>query len=154
MEGGIEMANTIKRVVECGIPVMGHIGLTPQSINRFGGPRVQGGKARSNAYLKESAEALQKAGCFSIVLELLDKTLSAEITQSLKRTATIGIGAGPGCDGQVLVTNDILGLKEEGFNPKFLRTYADIPSIISDAATRYIADVRNCDYPSDDESFG
>ena len=107
MEGGIEMVTTAKRIVECGIPVMGHIGLTPQSINRFGGPKVQGRNDISRSYLTESALALEEAGCFSIVLELVEKTTAAEITSFLKTAATIGIGAGPQCDGQVLVTNDI-----------------------------------------------
>lgn len=154
IEGGTEMAPTVKRLVECGIPVMGHIGLTPQSINRIGGPRVQGRGKKSRDYLLESALALEEAGCFSMVLELMDSQIAAEITAALKSTATIGIGAGPQCDGQVLVINDILGLREPGFKPKFLREYADLPPIISEAARRYIDDVRNSKYPSDDESFG
>lgn len=153
MEGGIEMVPAIKRVVECGIPVMGHIGLTPQSINRFGGPKVQGREDKSRAYLLESAQALQEAGCFSCVLELMEASIAKEITDSLDRMATIGIGAGPHCDGQVLVINDILGLVESGFRPKFLRQYADLAPIISDAASRFIADVREGKYPNDDESY-
>jgi len=153
IEGGIEMAATVKRVVECGIPVMGHIGLTPQSIHRFGGPKIQGREERSQTYLKESALALQEAGCFSIVLELIPTDVATEITGSLDTTATIGIGAGPGCDGQVLVINDILGLREEGFKPKFLRQYADLPPIISEAAGRFIRDVREGKYPSEEESY-
>jgi len=101
--GGTEMVSTVKRLVECGIPVMGHIGLTPQSINRIGGPRVQGRGEKSRRYLLESALALEEAGCFSMVLELMDSQIASDITASLKTTATIGIGAGPGCDGQVLV---------------------------------------------------
>ena len=124
VEGGLEMTATVKRLIECGIPVMGHIGLTPQSIHRFGGPRIQGKKDWSRSYLMESALALEEAGCFSMVLELVDADLASEITNNLRRAATIGIGAGPGCDGQVLVINDILGLREEGFKPKFLREYA------------------------------
>ena len=154
MEGGLEMVGHIGRVVECGIPVMGHIGLTPQSIHRFGGPKVQGREARSRTYLLESALALQEAGCFSMVLELMEKSIAAEITEKLNTCATIGIGAGPQCDGQVLVINDILGLREPGFKPKFLREYADLPPIISDAAKRYIDDVRKGDYPNEQESFG
>ncbi len=154
IEGGIEMATTVKRVVECGIPVMGHIGLTPQSIHRFGGPKVQGREEKSRTYLLESAQALEEAGCFSMVLELMEKSISAEVTSSLKTAATIGIGAGPDCDGQVLVINDILGLRPEGFKPKFLREYADLKPTISDAAKRFAEDVRSGDYPNDDESFG
>ena len=154
LEGGTEMVPTIKRLIECGIPVMGHIGLTPQSINRIGGPKVQGRGKESRTYLMESALALEETGCFSMVLELMDTGIATEITAALKTTATIGIGAGPNCDGQVLVINDILGLRDPGFKPKFLREYADLPPIISDAARRFIDDVRSGDYPNDDESFG
>ncbi len=153
LEGGLEMVKTIKRIVECGIPVMGHIGLTPQSIHRFGGPKVQGREERSKSYLLESALALEEAGCFSMVLELMDRTIAAEITRSLKTAATIGIGAGPECDGQVLVITDMLGLRDPNFKPKFLRQYADLPPVISEAIGRYIEDVRNGRYPSSEESY-
>ena len=153
VEGGLEMTATIKRLIECGIPVMGHIGLTPQSIHRFGGPRVQGKKDWSRSYLMESALALEEAGCFSMVLELVDAELADEITGDLKRAATIGIGAGSGCDGQVLVINDILGLREEGFKPKFLREYADLKPTITEAVEKYIRDVREGNYPGEDESY-
>ena len=153
LEGGIEMVPTVKRLVECGIPAMGHLGLTPQSINRIGGPMVQGRSRKSRDYLMESALALEEAGCFSIVLELIASQTAADITASLGKAATIGIGAGPHCDGQVLVIHDILGLREPGFKPKFLREYADLPPIISEAAQRYIDDVKSGDYPSDEESF-
>jgi 3-methyl-2-oxobutanoate hydroxymethyltransferase len=153
MEGGIEMAATVKRVVECGIPVMGHIGLTPQSINRFGGPKVQGRKDNSRAYLQESADALQQAGAFSLVLELVQTDLATEITRSLDTCATIGIGAGPHCDGQVLVINDLLGLRPEGFKPKFLRQYVDLPPTILEAVGQYIKDVKSGSFPSGDESY-
>ena len=153
IEGGIEMVPTIKRVIECGIPVMGHIGLTPQSIHRFGGPKVQGRHEKSRAYLMESALALQDAGCFSIVLELMESAIAGEITKALETTATIGIGAGPDCDGQVLVINDMLGLRDEHFKPKFLREYANLPPIIHDAVKRYIEDVTRGDFPGEDESY-
>jgi len=153
IEGGIEMVPTVRRLIECGIPVMGHLGLTPQSINRFGGPKVQGKTERSRAYLMESALALEEAGCFSMVLELMTSDAARNISAALKTTATIGIGAGPDCDGQVLVINDILGMREPGFKPRFVREYADLPAIISDVARRFIDDVRKGDYPSDDESF-
>ncbi|MBU8933829.1 MAG: 3-methyl-2-oxobutanoate hydroxymethyltransferase [candidate division Zixibacteria bacterium] len=153
MEGGIEMTPTIKRVIECGIPVMGHIGLTPQSINRFGGPKVQGRGKKSRSYLMESALALQEAGCFSIVLELLEADIAGDITAALNTTATIGIGAGTNCDGQVLVTNDMLGFRPEGFHPKFLREYANLTPTILDAISQYIKDVTDGSYPSEDESF-
>ncbi|MDH3892108.1 MAG: 3-methyl-2-oxobutanoate hydroxymethyltransferase [candidate division Zixibacteria bacterium] len=154
LEGGLEIVPTVKRLVEIGIPVMGHIGLTPQSINRFGGPRVQGRKKKSQTYLKESALALEEAGAFSMVLELVENDTAREITESLKRAATIGIGAGVACDGQVLVINDILGLGDTEFKPKFVRRYADLSPVISDAVKRFIADVKSGEYPSDDESYG
>lgn len=153
IEGGLEMVATIKRLIECGIPVMGHIGLTPQSIHRFGGPKVQGREERSRQYLLESAQALEEAGCFAMVLELLERSIAAEITAALHTTATIGIGAGPECDGQVLVINDMLGLRDPDFKPKFLREYAQLSPLISDAVARYIADVRAGSYPSADESY-
>jgi 3-methyl-2-oxobutanoate hydroxymethyltransferase len=153
IEGGLEMAATVRRVIECGIPVMGHIGLTPQSIHRFGGPRVQGRKERSRAYLKESALALQEAGCFAAVLELMETELAKDITDSLDTMATIGIGAGPYCDGQVLVINDMLGLREEGFKPKFLREYVNLTPIVTDAIRRYIDDVKAGRFPGEEESY-
>jgi len=153
MEGGLEMAERIARIVSYGIPVMGHIGLTPQSIHRFGGPKVQGRQEKSRTYLMESAKALEEAGCFAIVLELLKADIAQAITESLRTAATIGIGAGRHCDGQVLVINDMLGLHEEGFKPKFLREYANLTPVILDAIKRYIADVTKGDYPSDDESY-
>lgn len=153
IEGGIEMVPTIKKVIECGIPVMGHIGLTPQSIHKFGGPKIQGRKEKSRTYLKESALALQEAGCFSIVLELVEKELSGEITDSLETMATIGIGAGVNCDGQVLVINDMLGLMDDDFKPKFLRQYASLTPIIEKAISEYIDDVKNQKFPTDKESY-
>ena len=153
IEGGTEMAATVSRIVACGIPVMGHIGLTPQSIHGFGGPKVQGKKAASRQYLKESALALEEAGCFAMVLELVDTQIAGEITASLSKAATIGIGAGPHCDGQVLVINDILGLREEGFAPRFLRQYADLPPIITAAVEKYIDDVKRGAYPDESESY-
>lgn len=153
LEGGLEMAPTVKRLVELGIPVMGHIGLTPQSIHRFGGPKVQGRNEQSQTYLRESALALEEAGVFSMVLELVQTDTAREITASLKTAATIGIGAGVHCDGQVLVINDILGLGEGEFKPKFVREYADLTPIIEDAVKRYIDDVRSGSYPGDEESY-
>ncbi|MGH8015909.1 MAG: 3-methyl-2-oxobutanoate hydroxymethyltransferase, partial [Candidatus Zixiibacteriota bacterium] len=138
IEGGMEMVATIKRVIECGIPVMGHIGLTPQSINQFGGPKVQGKEQRSRSYLIESAQALEDSGCFGCVLELVQSDIAAHVSKTCKVMPTIGIGAGVECDGQVLVTNDIIGLKEEGFKPKFLREYANLSPIISQAVKKFI----------------
>ena len=153
LEGGLEMAATVRRVIECGIPVMGHIGLCPQSIHRFGGARVQGKKKDSRSYLMDSALALQEAGCFAIVLELVEAETAREITEGLKTCATIGIGAGVHCDGQVLVTNDMLGLRDDEFAPKFLRPYAELKPIIRDAVSRYIQDVKAARFPNDDESY-
>ena len=153
IEGGMEMVATIKRVIECGIPVMGHLGMTPQSINQFGGPKVQGKEQRSKSYLIESAQALEEAGCFGCVLELVKSDIAAHITKTCKSMPIIGIGAGIDCDGQVLVTNDILGLKEEGFTPKFLREYANLSPIITDAVRKFISDVRSKKYPADKESY-
>ncbi|PWB68564.1 3-methyl-2-oxobutanoate hydroxymethyltransferase [candidate division GN15 bacterium] len=153
IEGGIEMVPTVKRLIECGIPVMGHIGLTPQSIHRFGGPKVQAREERSRNYLKESALALEEAGCFSCVLELMEANTAAEITSSLTTMATIGIGAGRECDGQVLVTNDLLGLREPEFTPKFLKQYADLPPIISEAVSKYINEVKSGTYPGPEHSY-
>jgi 3-methyl-2-oxobutanoate hydroxymethyltransferase len=151
LEGGVEMASTVKRIVECGIPVMGHIGMTPQSIHRFGGARVQGRKGGSRQYLIESAQALEEAGAFSMVLELIQADTAADITKAVN-IPTIGIGAGKECDGQVLVVNDILGLYDV-HTPKFVRHYANLPPIIEKAASDFIADVRSGKYPSEDESF-
>ena len=151
LEGGIEMAATVKRIVECGIPVMGHIGLTPQSIHRFGGAKIQGKSEKSRQYMLESAQALEEAGAFSIVLELVQSDTAAEITKAVN-IPTIGIGAGKNCDGQVLVINDILGLYED-FKPKFVRQYADLVPNIEKAAREFISDVKSGDYPSEDESF-
>ncbi|MFH0931631.1 MAG: 3-methyl-2-oxobutanoate hydroxymethyltransferase, partial [Candidatus Zixiibacteriota bacterium] len=124
IEGGLEMIETVKRLIEVGIPVMGHIGMTPQSTGKFGGYSVQGKNEKGAQYLLESAKALEEVGCFSIVLECIPRELAEKITSSLK-IPTIGIGAGLDCDGQVLVVNDILGLYEE-FKPKFVRRYAEL----------------------------
>jgi len=151
IEGGIEMAATVKRIFECGIPVMGHIGHTPQSIHAFGGAKVKGRKEKSKQYLIESAQALEEAGAFSMVLELVQTATAEEITRAVQ-VPTIGIGSGKQCDGQVLVINDILGLYDE-FKPKFVRRYADLPPIIEKAAADFIKDVKSGDYPNADESF-
>lgn len=151
LEGGIEMVPTIKRLVELGIPVMGHIGMTPQSVHRLGGARVQGREADRRNYFIESAEALDEAGCFSCVLELMTVPLATEITE-LVTMATIGIGAGRDCDGQVLVINDIIGMFTE-FQPRFVRRYANVAEEIARAAGQFVEDVRSGAYPTDEESF-
>jgi 3-methyl-2-oxobutanoate hydroxymethyltransferase len=151
IEGGVEMADAVKRIIEVGIPVMGHIGLTPQSINRFGGYVVRGKSEEERKYLLESARILEEVGCFSVLLESVPKTLAQEITDSL-RVPTIGIGAGAGCDGQVLVVNDILGLFED-FQPKFVRRYAHLAIEIRKACQSYLNDVKSGKFPSEEESY-
>jgi 3-methyl-2-oxobutanoate hydroxymethyltransferase len=151
LEGGIEIVPTITRLIELGIPVMGHIGMTPQSIHRLGGARVQGRDKERHAYFIESAQALDEAGCFACVVELMTVPLAREITQSVKM-ATISIGAGRECDGQVLVINDIIGMYTE-MKPRFVRRYANIAEEIEKAARQFAEDVRSGNYPTDEESF-
>ncbi|MCP4568684.1 MAG: 3-methyl-2-oxobutanoate hydroxymethyltransferase [FCB group bacterium] len=151
LEGGLEIVPTVKRLIEVGIPVMGHIGLTPQAIHRFGGARVQGREEAHKNYYIDSAQALDEAGCFSCVLELMTTPLAEKISKNVKM-ATIGIGAGKECDGQVLVINDIIGLYTE-FKPRFVRRYADVAGIIEKAAGQFVEDVRRGDYPTEEESF-
>ncbi|NIM96604.1 MAG: 3-methyl-2-oxobutanoate hydroxymethyltransferase [candidate division Zixibacteria bacterium] len=151
IEGGLEMADTVKRIIEVGIPVMGHIGLTPQSINRFGGFTVRGKSREEREYLLESAKKLEQVGCFSVLVESVPKKLAQEITESLK-VPTIGIGAGIGCDGQVLVVNDILGLFGD-FKPKFVRRYAELGKEIEKVCNDFLDDVKSGRFPSDEESY-
>jgi len=152
LEGGSEIAPLILKMVDFGIPVMGHIGLTPQSINKFGAHIIFGKTAKQKNYLLQSARALQDAGCFAIVLESVLPDVAGEITESVS-IPTIGIGAGPHCDGQVLVISDMIGLFED-FKPKFVRTYADVAGIIRKAVTEYIKDVQKGDFPGEKESYG
>jgi 3-methyl-2-oxobutanoate hydroxymethyltransferase len=151
VEGGLETADTIKRIIEMGIPVMGHIGLTPQSINRFGGYVVRGKSEKERNYLTESAKLLEEIGCFSILLESIPRGLAAEITQAAG-VPTIGIGAGVDCDGQVLVVNDVLGMFED-FNPKFVRRYAELGKEIRKACKNFLDDVKSGKFPSEEESY-
>jgi 3-methyl-2-oxobutanoate hydroxymethyltransferase len=151
IEGGIEMVRIIEGVVQAGIPVMGHIGLIPQSIHKFGSFAVQGKDQKSKEYLVRSAKALEEAGCFSMVLEAMPSDLAGQISRSLK-IPTIGIGAGKFCDGQVLVINDILGLFED-FRPKFVRRYANLGEEIRGACRKYLEDVKSGEFPGDEESY-
>ena len=151
VEGGVHIAPTVRALVEVGIPVMGHIGLTPQSLHALGGPRVQGRDEVAAQRLKNDATALQDAGAFAVVLELVPAALAGEITQSL-RIPTIGIGAGPSCDGQVLVLHDMLGLNEE-FNAKFVKQYAQLAGEVRRAAGAFAAEVRAGRYPGPEHSF-
>jgi 3-methyl-2-oxobutanoate hydroxymethyltransferase len=151
LEGGEAVAETVRRIVDAGIPVMGHLGLTPQSIRSFGNYRVRGESEAEAGAIRKDARILEEAGAFAIVLEKMPAGLSAEITKSLS-IPTIGIGAGPHCDGQVLVTPDMLGLFES-FRPKFVRRYAELAETIRSAAGRFAADVKSGTYPSREESF-
>jgi len=151
IEGGERRMDLIARLVEAEIPVMGHIGLTPQSVNAFGGFRVQGKTEEAGDQLLRDARAVEAAGAFAMVLESIPRELAAKITAEL-RIPTIGIGAGPDCDGQVLVINDLLGLSF-GHQPKFTRRYANVGEIISRAAAEYCRDVQQGRFPSDQESY-
>lgn len=150
IEGGLEMVDVVKKIIDSGIPVMGHIGLIPQSVNKLGGYGVQGKDPQTKKYLLESAQALEEAGCFAIVLESIPRELAQQITQK-NSIPTIGIGAGPDCDGQVLVINDMLGLFEE-FKPKFVRRYAELAKEIRKAVRNYLEDVKKQKFPSEPES--
>ena len=151
IEGGERRLELIARIVDAEIPVMGHIGLTPQSVNAFGGFRVQGKTAEAGEQLLRDARAVEAAGAFSVVLESIPRELAARITAEL-RIPTIGIGAGPDCDGQILVIHDLVGLSF-GHKPKFARRYADVGEIISHAAAEYCRDVQQGSFPSDEESY-
>ncbi len=151
LEGGEHIIPTVARLVEIGIPVMGHIGLVPQAIRQLGKLRVQGTDEPSGDYLKRSARALEDAGCFAIVLEMLPTELAGEISEMLT-IPTIGIGAGVRCDGQILVINDLLGLFED-FKPKFVRRYANLAREARTACQQWIQDVKDRQYPSPDESY-
>jgi 3-methyl-2-oxobutanoate hydroxymethyltransferase len=151
LEGGAAMAPTVRALVERGIPVVGHLGLTPQSVNVMGGYRVQGREQEEAARMLEDALALEASGASLLVLELVPSVLATRISQAL-RIPTIGIGAGSGCDGQVLVLHDMLGLNE-GFNPKFLRKFVDLAGPVQDAVRAYAADVRARRYPGPEHSF-
>ena len=151
VEGGSNMAHVIRAVSSIDIPVMAHIGLTPQSVHRMGGYKVQGRNEQAERIM-DDAYAVQHAGAFAVVLEGIPARLASEITAALT-IPTIGIGAGPSCDGQVLVIHDILGLCEK-YSPKFVKRYADLGPIISAAVMQYVAEVRNGEFPTEEHSFG
>jgi len=151
LEGGVTVADKVKRIVECGIPVMGHIGLTPQSIHQFGGFKVQGKTPEAAIRLLEDARALEEAGAFSVVLETVPAPLATLITQKIG-IPTIGIGAGAGCDGQVQVINDILGSFTD-FVPKHAKRYAKLTDIIQTAVSDYYNEVTAGSFPTDKQSF-
>ncbi len=151
MEGGAEIRESIERILCAGIPVMGHLGLTPQSINKFGTYAVRAREEAEAEKLMADALLLQEIGCFGIVLEKIPAKLAAEVSAQLT-IPTIGIGAGAGTDGQVLVMHDMLGINK-GFSPKFLRRYADLSDVIDRAVGQYIADVKSADFPSEQEQY-
>ncbi len=151
IEGGAVMAKTISRLVAVGIPVMGHLGLTPQSMHQLGGFKLQGTKKPAAEILLHDARLLEEAGVFSIVLEKIPGKLAKEISESVS-VPTIGIGAGAGCDGQVLVTQDMLGIFRK-FKPKFVRRYAELGDAIEKACRNYIKDVKASNFPDENESY-
>jgi len=151
LEGGRPVVPTVQRLVSAGMPVMGHLGLTPQSVNALGGYVLQAVEEKDIARLKDDALLLEEAGCFSIVLEKIPAEVAEEVTATVG-IPTIGIGAGQGCDGQVLVTQDMLGLFTD-FKPRFVRRYAHLADDILAAATKYIEDVRSGTFPGADESY-
>ena len=151
LEGGSDYTEVVRRVVRAGVPVMGHIGLTPQSVHKLGGYVVQGKDAERAQQLLRDARTLEAAGCYAIVLECIPTELARVISGQL-RIPTIGIGAGPTCDGQVLVLNDLLGM-DASFTPKFVKRYAELGSGVSEAVGRYVAEVKARAFPSDEQSF-
>ena len=151
LEGGIEIIDTIKGILDAGIPVMGHLGLTPQSINKFGTYAVRAQEEAEADKLMSDAMALDDVGCFAVVLEKIPATLAEQVTHHL-RIPTIGIGAGSHTDGQILVVDDMLG-KTRGFSPRFLRRYADLNEIMTNAIGQYVTDVKNNDFPTAEESY-
>ena len=151
MEGGIEIKESVERILSAGVPVMGHLGLTPQSIFKFGTYTVRA-KAKDEAdKLLEDAKLLEACGCFAIVLEKIPAQLAKKVAEKVS-IPIIGIGAGPYVDGQVLVTHDMLGITYE-FKPRFLRNYSNLHNIMTEAVSRYIEDVKSCDFPNEGESY-
>ena len=152
LEGGSEVAPLVAKMVQAGIPVVGHIGLTPQSVNQLGGFKVQGKDVAAAKKLLEDAKALEEAGAFAIVLECVPEALATKVTEVLKSAVTIGIGAGNGCDGQVLVCNDLLGFTD-GFRPKFAKKYVDLHAHMLGAFKEYISDVKARSFPAKEHTF-
>ena len=151
MEGGVEILDTVKAILDAGIPVMAHLGLTPQSINKFGTYAVRAKEEREAQKLLSDAKALSEAGCFAVTLEKVPAALAEQVTKEIS-VPTIGIGAGGKCDGQVLVVADMLGMNQ-GFSPRFLRRYADLNSVMTDAIGQYVTDVKSGDFPNESESY-
>ena len=151
LEGGVEIIDTVKRILDAGIPVMGHLGLTPQSINKFGTYAVRAKEEREAEKLLSDARLLAETGCFAVVLEKVPAALAERVTAEIG-VPTIGIGAGGHCDGQILVIADMLGMTQ-GFSPRFLRRYADLSTIMTDAIGQYVTDVKSGDFPNEQESY-
>lgn len=151
LEGGVEIIDTVRAILAAGIPVMGHLGLTPQSINKFGTYAVRAKDEAEAEKLISDARLLEEAGCFALVLEKIPAALTARVTSQLS-IPVIGIGAGSEADGQVLVVNDMLGMNK-GFSPKFLRKYADLHTVITDAVGQYVSDVKDRHFPGEHEQY-
>ena len=151
IEGGEEILESVQRIISAGIPVMGHLGLTPQSIHKFGTYNVRAKEQAEADKLMHDAQLLEQAGCFAVVLEKIPAELAARVSQSL-HVPTIGIGAGGACDGQVLVIHDMLGINKD-FSPRFLRRYADLHTVMTDSVEQYVADVKSCDFPNEKEQY-
>ena len=151
MEGGVEIAESISRILTAGIPVMGHLGLTPQSIYKFGTYTVRAKEEEEAQKLREDALKLEELGCFAIVLEKIPAALAKQVSESV-RIPVIGIGAGSGCDGQVLVIHDMLGINK-GFKPRFLRQYANLYEVMNGAIKHYVSDIKTKDFPNEKEGY-
>jgi 3-methyl-2-oxobutanoate hydroxymethyltransferase len=151
MEGGVEIEDCVRRVLSAGIPVMGHLGLTPQSIYKFGTYTVRAKEEEEARLLRSNALLLQELGCFGVVLEKIPAHLAKEVSASLE-IPTVGIGAGSGCDGQILVIHDMLGINKD-FSPRFLRRYADLAEVMNTAFVNYIQDVKAGNFPNEKESY-
>jgi 3-methyl-2-oxobutanoate hydroxymethyltransferase len=151
LEGGSEVKDSIERILSAGIPVMGHLGLTPQSIYKFGTYSVRAKEEAEAQKLIEDAQLLEQCGCFGIVLEKIPAALARKVAETV-HIPIIGIGAGPDVDGQVLVMQDMLGITQE-FKPRFLRRYADLNSIVTGAVNQYVADVKAKDFPNEEEKY-
>ena len=151
LEGGEEIIDSVKKILAAGIPVMGHLGLTPQSVHQLGGYSVQAKEEAAAEKLIADAKLLEQAGCFAVVLEKIPAALAKRVSEALT-IPTIGIGAGADTDGQVLVIHDMLGINK-GFSPKFLRRYANLHEIMTEAVEHYISDVKSCDFPNETECY-
>ena len=151
LEGGSEIVESVERILSAGIPVCGHLGLTPQSINKFGSYNVRAREEAEAQKLIDDAKLLESLGCFAVVLEKIPADLAARVSSELV-IPTIGIGAGGGCDGQILVMQDMLGINK-GFSPRFLRRYADLSTVINDAVAHYVDDVKTSDFPNASEQY-